>query len=197
MVFGIWTPKKANHDFSSSNGHPPGCPNWRGIPVGVLSGEYQGCARNALRTGFYMFLFCVIWDCISSSSSSTCSYMFLLVLRPVLVVQQKRKTLLRNVTFLHFTYLAATNHQIKLVIRSISTFALRGRSTSWTLCYLFAVLVGVNRHAPTSPRSIGFCVIWDCISSSSSSKQHFFGLFGTAGHSHNDFGGVAHENRRS
>ena len=28
-------------------------------------------------------------------------------------------------------------------------------------------------------------------------KQHFLGLFGTAGHSHNDFGGVAHENRRS
>jgi hypothetical protein len=25
-----------------------------------------------------------------------------------------------------------------------------------------------NAHAPTSPRSIGFCAIWDCISSSSS-----------------------------
>ena len=27
---GISTPRKANHDFSSSNGHPPGCPNRRG-----------------------------------------------------------------------------------------------------------------------------------------------------------------------
>ena len=29
-----------------------------------------------------------------------------------------------------------------------------------------------NARAPTSPRSIGFCVIWDCISSSSSSKDY-------------------------
>jgi hypothetical protein len=28
-----------------------------------------------------------------------------------------------------------------------------------------------NARAPTSPRSIGFCVIWDCISSSSSSSS--------------------------
>ena len=29
-----------------------------------------------------------------------------------------------------------------------------------------------NARAPTSPRSIGFCVIWDCISSSSSSRRN-------------------------
>ena len=28
-----------------------------------------------------------------------------------------------------------------------------------------------NARASTSPRSIGFCVIWDCISSSSSSRK--------------------------
>jgi len=33
-------------------------------------------------------------------------------------------------------------------------------------------------HAhPTSPRSTGFCAIWDCISSSSSSKSPLFGNF--------------------
>ena len=38
------------------------------------------------------------------------------------------------------------------------------------ICCFFAVLVScVVLHAPTSPRSTGFCVIWDIISSSSSS----------------------------
>ena len=42
-----------------------------------------------------------------------------------------------------------------------------------TFCCFFAVLVScVIRHAPSSPRSIGFCVIWDCISSSSSSPVY-------------------------
>ena len=30
-----------------------------------------------------------------------------------------------------------------------------------------------NAHAPTSPRSIGFCALWDCISSSSSYFRKF------------------------
>ena len=47
-----------------------------------------------------------------------------------------------------------------------------GRSTSWTLYCLFAVLVCcANRHAPTSTLSTGFCLIWVCISSSSSSLK--------------------------
>ena len=32
-----------------------------------------------------------------------------------------------------------------------------------------------NARAPTSPRSIGFCAIWDCISSSSSSRKYMNG----------------------
>ena len=32
-------------------------------------------------------------------------------------------------------------------------------------------------RAPTSPRSIGFCVIWDCISSSSSNSHFYFCFF--------------------
>ena len=41
-------------------------------------------------------------------------------------------------------------------------------SRASTFYYLFAVLVCcANLHAPTSTRSIGFCVTWVCISSSS------------------------------
>ena len=47
---------------------------------------------------------------------------------------------------------------------------IEGRSTSWALYNHFAVLVCcANRHAPKSTCSIGFCIIWVCISSSSSS----------------------------
>ena len=49
-------------------------------------------------------------------------------------------------------------------------FCIEGRSTRWTLHYLFSAHVCcANRHAPTSARSIDFCVIWVCISSSSGS----------------------------
>mmetsp|Transcript_9978 Transcript_9978/g.22922 ORF Transcript_9978/g.22922 Transcript_9978/m.22922 type:complete len:444 (+) Transcript_9978:75-1406(+) len=45
------------------------------------------------------------------------------------------------------------------------------RIAKWILYYLFTVLVCcANRRAPTSTRSISFCVIWVCISSSSSSS---------------------------
>ena len=48
---------------------------------------------------------------------------------------------------------------------------IEGRYTTWTLYYLVAVLgCCANRQAPTLTRSIGFCVIWACISSSSSSQ---------------------------